>query len=50
MEEFMNNLKAVAYARFSSTKQREESIIHQLEKIREYCSNNGFEIVEEYID
>ena len=46
----MNNLKAVAYARFSSTKQREESIIHQLEKIREYCSKNGFEIVEEYID
>ena len=46
----MKLIKVVAYARFSSTKQREESIIHQLEKIREYCSKNGFEIVEEYID
>jgi site-specific DNA recombinase len=35
---------------FSNTKQREESIMHKLDKVREYCLKNGFELVEEYID
>ncbi len=42
--------KAVCYARFSSSKQREESIVIQLEKIKEYCQQHGLEIVGEYVD
>ena len=42
--------KAVCYARFSSSKQREESIFIQLEKIKEYCQTHGLEIVAEYVD
>ena len=42
--------KVVCYARFSSSKQREESITIQLEKITEYCRNHNLEIVAQYID
>jgi len=42
--------KAVCYARFSSSKQREESIVHQLEKITEYCKTHNLTIVGQYID
>lgn len=41
---------AVAYARFSSEKQREESIMHQIEMIEKYCSDKGVELVKHYID
>lgn len=48
----MYNLKrkAVAYARFSSDNQREESIDAQLRAINEYAEKNNYEIIEEYID
>ena len=42
--------RAVAYARFSSDQQREESIDAQLRAIREYAQRNNMLIVEEYID
>ena len=42
--------KAVAYCRYSSDMQREESIEAQLRAIEEYASRNGFVVVEEYID
>lgn len=45
----MNNC-AVAYARFSSDNQRDESIDAQLRAIHEYAERNGFKIVGEYID
>ena len=41
---------AVAYARFSSDNQREESIAAQLRAIREYAARNGIEIVRTYTD
>jgi site-specific DNA recombinase len=43
-------MKAVAYARFSSENQNENSIIAQLRAIREYAKKNGVSIVREYID
>lgn len=43
-------MKAVAYARFSSDNQREESIDAQLRAIREYCERNGYDLVNEYTD
>ncbi len=42
--------RAAAYARFSSTSQREESIDAQLRAIREYADRNGYAIVAEYVD
>ncbi|MGE5623822.1 MAG: recombinase family protein, partial [Methanocella sp.] len=42
--------RAVAYARFSSDNQREESITAQLRAIREYAQRQGVSIVAEYID
>lgn len=42
--------RAVAYARFSSTNQREESIDAQLRAIREYCEREGIELIEEFYD
>ena len=42
--------KAAIYARFSSNNQRQESIFHQVEKIKQYANDNGIEIVESYID
>jgi len=41
---------AVAYCRYSSLQQREESIVRQLESIKGYCDRNNLELVEEYID
>lgn len=41
---------AVAYARFSSNNQREESITAQLRAIREYCEREGIELITEFTD
>lgn len=48
----MNNIKktAVAYARFSSTNQREESIDAQMRAIREYCIKENIELIAEFKD
>lgn len=40
----------VAYARFSSDNQREESIDAQLRAIREYCERKEYVLVDTYID
>ena len=42
--------RAVAYARFSSSNQREESIDAQLRAIREYCERNGIQLVAVFTD
>ena len=42
--------KAAAYARFSSSNQREESIEAQLREIRKYATDNDLVIVKEYTD
>ena len=42
--------RAVAYARYSSNNQREESIDAQLRAIREYCTRNDIELIEVYTD
>lgn len=41
---------AVAYARFSSNNQREESIDAQLRAIREYCERENIELIAEFVD
>ena len=41
---------AVAYARFSSNNQREESIDAQLRAIREYCEKENIELIAEFKD
>ena len=43
-------MKAVIYARFSSDRQREESIEGQLRECHEYAQKNGITIVHEYVD
>lgn len=43
-------MNAVIYARYSSDKQREESIEGQIRECRAYADRNGIEIVGEYID
>lgn len=43
-------MKAVIYARFSSDRQREESIEGQLRECHEYAEKNGITIIGEYID
>ena len=43
-------MKAVIYARFSSDRQREESIEGQVRECREYAEKNGIRIVDTYID
>lgn len=43
-------MKLVAYARFSSSNQREESITAQLRAIDDWASKNGHIIVKNYID
>lgn len=43
-------MKAVIYARYSSDKQRAESIEDQERVCREYAARNGFEVVEVYSD
>ena len=45
----VNNV-AVIYARFSSDRQREESIEGQLRECHEYAKKQGIRIVGEYID
>lgn len=42
--------KAVAYCRFSSDNQRNESIDAQLRAINDYCKNNNIILVKTYID
>lgn len=44
------SIKAVAYARFSSDNQRDESIDAQLRAINEYAKKNNIKIIDEYID
>jgi predicted site-specific integrase-resolvase len=41
---------AVAYARYSSANQREESIDAQLRAIREYCERENIELIAEFTD
>ena len=41
---------AVAYGRFSSNNQREESIDAQLRAIREYCDKENIELIAEFTD
>jgi site-specific DNA recombinase len=48
--EAMIKKKAVGYARYSSTNQREESIVRQVESIRDFCEKNNLDLIEEYID
>lgn len=43
-------MNAVIYARFSSDRQREESIEGQVRECTEYAEKNGLTIVETYID
>lgn len=43
-------MNAVIYARYSSDKQREESIEGQIRECRQYAEKNGIRIVGEYID
>lgn len=46
-----NKIKtAVAYARYSSNNQREESIDAQLRAIREYCQRHNIELLEVFTD
>lgn len=42
-------MKAVIYARFSCSKQREESIEGQIRECTAYAKRNGIEIVGTYI-
>lgn len=42
--------RAVIYARFSSDKQRDESIEDQIRVCRSYCDREGYEVVGEYTD
>jgi len=42
--------RGVAYCRYSSVAQREESIHRQLDEIKKYCKTNKIELVDQYID
>lgn len=42
--------RAVAYARYSSNNQREESIDAQLRAINDYCNKENVDLIEEYFD
>ena len=46
----MRTFKAVAYARYSSDKQQESSIIVQLAAIHRFCEDHNIELVAEYVD
>ena len=46
----MKQIRAAAYARYSSDNQREESISAQLKAIKEYCKKKGYILVKIYID
>ncbi|MGL5123101.1 MAG: recombinase family protein, partial [Fusobacteriaceae bacterium] len=43
-------MKVVAYCRYSSDNQREESIQAQLRAIREFCEKEKHTLVETYVD
>ena len=43
-------MNAVIYARFSSERQREESIEGQLRECQEYAKRNDINIINTYID
>lgn len=43
-------MKAVAYCRYSSDNQREESIDAQIRAIKEYCSKENIDLIKIYID
>ena len=43
-------IRAVIYARYSSSGQREESIEGQIRECRAFAKRNGFTIVGEYAD
>lgn len=46
----INTFNAVAYARFSSSNQREESIDAQFRAINEYCDQNNINLIETFKD
>ncbi len=46
----MNLRRAVAYCRFSSDNQRQESVMAQERAIREYCERNSFVLIRTYAD
>ena len=46
----MQKIKAVAYARYSSDKQQESSIVVQLGAIHRFCEMHNIELIHEYID
>lgn len=48
--ETMQKIKAVAYARYSSDKQQESSIVVQLGAIHRFCEMHNIELIHEYID
>ena len=50
MTKYMNIKYGIAYCRYSTDMQREESIDAQLRAIRDYAERNGITIVAEYID
>ncbi|MDE6456751.1 MAG: recombinase family protein [Dysosmobacter sp.] len=43
-------MNAVIYARFSSDRQREESIEGQIRECQEYAQKNGIQVIDTYID
>lgn len=50
-KEFLKNMKRAAiYARYSSHKQREESIEEQIDECKEYAEQNDLQIVKVYTD
>lgn len=46
----MQSIKAVAYARYSSDKQQESSIVVQLGAIHRFCEMHNIELIHEYVD
>ncbi|MBE7100485.1 MAG: recombinase family protein [Clostridiales bacterium] len=46
----MQPIKAVAYARYSSDKQQESSIVVQLAAIHRFCDMHDIELTHEYVD
>ena len=43
-------MDAVIYARFSSDRQKEESIEGQLRECKEYAERNGMRVISSYVD
>ena len=46
----MQKIKVVAYARYSSDKQQESSIVVQLGAIHRFCEMHNIELIREYVD